>query len=679
MVTSFTFWYKINGVRFLTSVIWNKLYIIYGDKIVNKWFLSAELFSLIIILILMLNFYERRWRGFPQRKTYQLCLLTSGGSILLNILCVYTIYYAWELPLWVNLLCNSLYFLLIVAVSTIVAYYLLRLLFHHIYQQRRQRIFTGILFVLYLFYFALILYNLHSGILFYFNEDRVYCRGPLINVGYGIMGIQLLMLVYVTLRYRKSVSLPMRRVMRILPPIILLLTVYQLLYPDVLFNGGIIVAANIILMVNFQSRRIEQDTLTSSGSRNSFHQELTLRLGGHQHFQVIIISIHKFGSINHRYGHEKGDHLLYEIALWLERLHRSGNSYRVGNVDFTLLVPYTGMVSSRKLLDTICQRFSQPWDVDGTSVILDTTFADLICTDQDWDATDIMEFLDFSLSLAKDRPDRTVRFDEAVYRRMEQRNQIIKRMQQAVRENLFQVWYQPIYHCATGKFAMAEALVRMMDSEGNLISPSIFIPLAEQHGLINEIGSITLLNAGRLLENTDPEQLKVVSVNLSMQQFMSADLVSDLQALTERFHFDPSRLKLELTERVLSEDIPRMKQMMTELQQMGFLFSLDDFGIGYSNLSTVLDYSFSSIKLDKSLIQGYSDNKQSAFIVNAMLDLFHHMGCQVVAEGVETEAQAQALISRGADWIQGFYYAKPMPEAEFLQFLRDQNAASPEN
>ena len=218
-----------------------------------------------------------------------------------------------------------------------------------------------------------------------------------------------------------------------------------------------------------------------------------------------------------------------------------------------------------------------------------------------------------------------------------------------------------------------------MDSEGNLISPSIFIPLAEQHGLINEIGSITLLSAGRLLENTDPEQLKVVSVNLSMQQFMSADLVSDLQALTERFHFDPSRLKLELTERVLSEDIPRMKQMMTELQQMGFLFSLDDFGIGYSNLSTVLDYSFSSIKLDKSLIQGYSDNKQSAFIVNAMLDLFHHMGCQVVAEGVETEAQAQALISRGADWIQGFYYAKPMPEAEFLQFLRDQNAASPEN
>ena len=302
----------------------------------NKWFLSAELFSLIIILILMLNFYDRRWKGFPQRKIYHLCLLTSAGSILLNILCVYIIGQAWDVPLWVNLLCNSGYFLLIVAVSTIIAYYLMRLLFEHIYQQRQQRIFAGIFLFSYLIFFALILYNLRSGVIFYFDENRSYCRGPLINFGYGIMGIQLIMLIFITLRNLKSVSLPMRRVMGILPPTILLLTAYQLLYPDVLFNGGIIVAANIILLVNFQSRRIEQDTLTSSGSRKSFHQELTLRLGGHQHFQIVMISIHSFGSVNHRYGHEKGDNLLYEIAKWLEELHPSGHSFRVGNLEFTM-------------------------------------------------------------------------------------------------------------------------------------------------------------------------------------------------------------------------------------------------------------------------------------------------------------------------------------------------------
>ena len=623
----------------------------------------------------MLNFYDRRWKGFPQRKIYHLCLLTSAGSILLNILCVYIIGQAWDVPLWVNLLCNSGYFLLIVAVSTIIAYYLMRLLFEHIYQQRQQRIFAGIFLFSYLIFFALILYNLRSGVIFYFDENRSYCRGPLINFGYGIMGIQLIMLIFITLRNLKSVSLPMRRVMGILPPTILLLTAYQLLYPDVLFNGGIIVAANIILLVNFQSRRIEQDTLTSSGSRKSFHQELTLRLGGHQHFQIVMISIHSFGSVNHRYGHEKGDNLLYEIAKWLEELHPSGHSFRVGNLEFTLLVPYTGMVASRNLLDTISRQFSQPWCVDDMNVVLDASFADLICTDQDWNATDILEFLNFSLSLAKERPDHMVRFDEEVYRKMEQRNQIIKRMQRSVREGLFQVWYQPIYHCATGSFSMAEALVRMVDSDGTPISPAVFIPLAEQHGLITEISSFVLQNVGRLLSETDPDQLATVSVNLSMQQFMSTGLISELQELTDQYHFDPGRLKLELTERVLPEDIPRMHQIMDRLQQMGFRFSLDDFGTGYSNLSAVLDCSFSSIKLDKSLIQGYSDNKRSSFIVNAMLDLFHHMGCEVVAEGVETEAQAEALISRGADWIQGFHYARPMPEADFLQFLRQHDTA----
>lgn len=621
----------------------------------------------------MLNFYERRWKGFPQRKLYQLCLLTSAGSILLNILCVYMIHLAWDLPLWVNLLCNSAYFLLIVTVSTIIAYYLMRLLYEHIYQQRQQRIFTGILLFLYLLFFALILYNLRSGVIFYFDEDRIYRRGPLINLGYGIMGVQLLMLIYVNVRNRKSISPAMRRVMRILPPIILLLTAYQLVYPDVLFNGGIIVAANIILLVNFQSRRVEQDTLTSSGNRKSFHQELSLRLGGRQHFQVIVIAIHQFASINHRYGHEKGDHLLYEIAMWLETLHPSGTSFRVGNVEFTLLVPYTGMVSSGKLLETVYQRFSKPWDMGDSNVILDTSFAELICTDQDWNATDIMEFLNFSLSLAKERKDRIVRFDESVYRTMEQRNQIIHQMQQSVRENLFQVWYQPIYHCASGKFLMAEALVRMQGADGTLVSPAIFIPLAEQHGLIAEISSIVLQNVSRLLAATAPEQLNVVSVNLSMQQFMSPSLIAELQALVEQYHFAPERMKLELTERVLSEDLPRMHRIMDELQQIGFGFSLDDFGTGYSNLSAVLDCSFSSIKMDKSLIQEYSDNNRFTFLVNAMMDLFHQMGCQVVAEGVETEAQAQALTSRGADWIQGFYYARPMPETEFLQFLREHN------
>lgn len=635
----------------------------------NKWVLSAELFSLILIVILMLNFYERRWKDFPKRRIYHFCLLTSAASVLLNIFCVYLISRAQDLPLWINMLCNSAYFMLILLVSTGIAYYMMFLLYEHIYDKKGLCIFRRILTFLYSVYVILILYNVKSGIIFYFDDSRVYYRGPLINSGYVIMGIQLFFLILFTVRNAHSISVSMLRVMRIFPPAVVLLTIYQLIFPEVLFNGGILVAANIILFVNFQNYRIEQDTLTSSGNRKSFIQELQLRTGGGQKFQVIGVAIHKFGSVNHRYGNEKGDELLYYTAKWLENIHPDGMSFRVGNVEFALIVPYTGKEAADSLLSLVSSRFDRPWIVGDMDVLLDSSVAEIVCTEYKWDATDITEFMNFSLSLAKSRPDRLVRFDEDAFKQMEYRNKIIKRMQHSAGENLFQVWFQPIYQCSTGRYRMAEALVRMTDEEGQQISPSVFIPLAEQHGLIREVSRVVLRRTCRLLADPASEELASVSVNLSMQQFMSLDLIDDIRMVINEYKCDPKRLKLELTERVLSEDIPQMYSVMSELNKMGISFALDDFGTGYSNLATVLSGSFSFIKLDRSLIQNNIFNDKKVSIVTALLELFHQLGCEVIAEGVENAETAEQLIRQGADWIQGFYYARPMTEKEFLKLI----------
>lgn len=635
----------------------------------NKWFLSAELFSLILIVILMLNFYERRWKDFPKRRIYHFCLLTSAGSVLLNIFCVYLINRAQDIPLWVNMLCNSTYFLLIVMVSSGIAYYMMFLLYEHIYDKKGLYIYRRILTFLYTVYVILILHNVKSGIIFYFDDSRVYCRGPLINSGYVIMGIQLFFLIIFTIRNTHSISDSMLRVMRVFPPSIVLLTIYQLIFPEVLFNGGILVAANIILFVNFQNYRVEQDTLTSSGNRKSFIQELKLRIGGGQKFQIIEVSIHKFGSVNHRYGNDKGDELLYFVAKWMENIHPDGKSFRVGNVEFALLVPYAEKDSAENLLSRVCSRFARPWIVGDMDVLLDTAVAEFVCTDCKWDATDISEFMNFSLALAKNRPDRLVRFDEHAFKQMEYRNKIIKRMQRSAGENLFQVWFQPIYQCSTGRYRMAEALVRMTDEDGQQVSPSVFIPLAEQHGLIRDVSREVLRHTCRLLADPASDELESVSVNLSMQQFMSTDLINDIRMFIAEYKFDPKRLKLELTERVLSEDIPQMHYVMTELNKMGISFALDDFGTGYSNLATVLSCPFSCIKLDRSLIQNNIYNGKEISIVTALLELFHQLGCEVVAEGVENAEMAERLIRQGADWIQGFYYARPMVEEEFLKLI----------
>lgn len=636
-----------------------------------QWTMSVEFFCLIVVVILILNFYDRRWAGSGRSRLFLLCLWLSGATIALNIACVFTISQFHSLPLWVNLLLNSGYFAMVVGMSTAAAYYLLYLVLEHVYSVRCLRTLSAVLGALYLAYLALLLVNLRTGLIFYFDEAGYYCRGPLVNAGYGVMGAELGLLVLCALKYRRSMSQPMLRVMQLLPPVVVLLMVYQLLYPDVLFNGSIIVAADIILLLNFQSRRVEMDSLTCVGNRSSFYRELRLRLGGRQQFQVIAVSIRQFGAINQHYGQASGDALLYEAARWLDRAHRRGRAFRLGNVEFALLAPYTGMVAAGHLLDDVCSRFRQSWELGQDRFALDVRFAELICTDQDWSATDILDFLKYSISQADQREDHLVRFDEAVYRQMEQRRQTLLLMRRAVEEHRFEVWYQPVYRCAGGDFSSAEALLRLRDEQGALVPPSRFIPLAEETGMIGRLSWIVLEEACRLLGSGEIPWIRSVSINLSAQQFMSDELIDRIADCLRRYRLDPGCLKLEITERVLSEDMGRMHMMMDRLAALGVSFYLDDFGTGYSNLSGVLELPFDCIKLDHSLIAGYPDDEGSSAVVDTMLELFHAMGCQVVAEGVETQRQARAVIAKGADWIQGYYYARPMPQEELLAFLRE--------
>ena len=636
-----------------------------------KWSISTEVFSLIILFILTLNFRERRWEKFSQRRIFRNCLYLSMGAVVLNILCTYFIVLANRIPVWIHMLCNSGYFLLIVAVSSVIAYYLCRLLYEHIYQKDGSKRFRLLLIVLYLLYALLILYNFQSGIIFYFDEQQNYQRGPLINVGYGVMLLQLFVLLMITLRNRRSIDPSMRKVMRILPPIILVLTGYQIIYKNVLFNGCIVVAANIILLLNFQSRGIEQDILTPSGNRNSLHQELLLRVGGKQHFQIVAISLQQYRSINQRYGVKRGDALLYRISLWLEQLVPKGKSFRMGNVEFALLVPYEDKTSADRLVETILTRFREPWVLDNVSITPYPVFAEFIYTDsgREEDVEDILEILNFSLSLARTHKDHVLRFDSSIYQKMAQQGQIMRLLQSAIKENRFETWYQPIYNCHTGKLSTAEALLRMRDPQGNLISPGLFIPIAETNGFIDELTDIVMEQACSLLSDTAEDILKSVSVNLSAQQLLSEDFIRKMNVLTERYNFKPERLCLEVTERVLSENPQKMQAIMKQLMQKGFRFALDDFGTGHSNLSLVLENDFSCIKLDHSLVQEYPENERSRFIVNTMLNMFHTLDCQLIVEGVERQIQAQALIGQGVKWIQGFYYAKPMPKEELLLLL----------
>lgn len=641
-----------------------------------EWTISTELFSLILLFLLLLNFHERRWQAFPQRRLYRLSLYLSAGSVVLNIACTHMLSQPEQVPLWVHQACNSAYFLLIAAVCSIIAYYMCRLIYEHSSRNEGTRRYLVFLSVLYALFSMLVLYNLQSGVMFYFDAELNYRRGPLVNVGYLVMLLQLVVLVALALINRRSLSPAMRRVMRILPPIVLALAAYQFLYPDVLLNGGIMAAANLILLINFQRRGIEQDILTCSGNRASLHQELALRMRSGRPFQIIAVSLSHFRAINQRYGAGRGDALLCGISSWLEQAHPKGKSFRTGSLDFALVAPYEGQPGADRLMKAVCARFESPWEIDHVDILPSAAFAEVIHTERGGSAEMILELLSFSLSLARSRSDHMMRYDPALSGRMAEQTRLIHTMQDAARENRFEAWYQPIYHTASGRFSMAEALVRMRDTRGQYLSPSAFIALAEANGLVEEITDAMLESVCALLADPAADSLEAVSVNLSVQQLLSNRLAEKLDSLLARYRFDPARLRLEVTERVLSENVPRMRAVMEDITRRGFSFALDDFGTGQSNLSLILATSFSCIKLDGSLLRDYPENERSVFVVHTMLDMFRSLECQLVVEGVETQAQADALIARGVEWIQGFYYARPMPRGELLRILRSPGAPS---
>ncbi len=233
----------------------------------------------------------------------------------------------------------------------------------------------------------------------------------------------------------------------------------------------------------------------------------------------------------------------------------------------------------------------------------------------------------------------------------------------AMRENRFEVYYQPLYNVHKEQFTEAEALLRLKDPSGKFVPPDEFIPAAEQTGLIVEIGRMVLWKtccALRLLLARGVE-IEAVSVNLSVVQLQREDSAEKLLRIIQEGGVSPDRIVFEVTESTIIHDYPLIAKRIRELGAAGIRFALDDFGTGYSSIAHVSDLPFDSVKIDKSLIWGSARNRKCSILTEDLAQMFRHIRLDITAEGVETEEQDRFARRCGFDKIQGFRYARPMP------------------
>ncbi|MGY3618479.1 sensor domain-containing protein [Bradyrhizobium sp. USDA 10063] len=420
------------------------------------------------------------------------------------------------------------------------------------------------------------------------------------------------------------------------------------------------------------------DGLTDLPNRAAFLQALAQMIeacgGTDEEFAVLCVDLDGLKEINDVFGHAVGDKLLIEVAQRLQTSARGGVVARLSGDEFGLIIdgkqPAAGIVLAEQVAEALAKEFS----IDGKSVRTGVTAGISVFPHNGSDAASLLANAGAALFRAKAKSRGTISiYEPEMDQQIRDRRVLHQDLSAAIRNGELSLYYQPL--AAAGATVAEsgvigfEALARWQHPTRGFVSPADFIPLAEEGGLIVEMGEWILREACR--EAASWKQPLQIAVNLSPAQFMHGDLVGLVHSILLETGLRPDRLELEITEGVLIEDFDRGLALLRRLKALGVRISMDDFGSGYSSLSYLQAFPFDKIKIDRAFVINLGRNPQSAAIVRAVIDLGHGLQMLIVAEGVETEEQLGFLAKEGCDAVQGYLIGKPAPVGQYAAFVGD--------
>jgi diguanylate cyclase (GGDEF)-like protein/PAS domain S-box-containing protein len=422
------------------------------------------------------------------------------------------------------------------------------------------------------------------------------------------------------------------------------------------------------------------DPLTDLPNRAAFNEciaaTLDLAKASGDSFALLNIDLDRFKAVNDVFGHDVGDALLREIARRMEQACEGAFLARVGGDEFHAITP-TGPqpATAEALAGKLVAALATDIDIEGLPLRVEVTVGVAIFPQDGADAVTLIANADAALFRAKSEARGSIRFFEmAMDKQLRDKRALQQDLRTAIPRNEIALHYQP-QALIGGEVTGFEALVRWHHPRQGLVSPATFIPLAEESGLIVELGEWILRSACEEAASW-PRPLHI-GVNLSPVQFRYGDLPTLVHQVLLETGLSPARLELEITEGVLIGDFNRAVSILRRLKALGVRIAMDDFGTGYSSLSYLQSFPFDKIKIDREFITNLGHSQQSATIVRAVIALGRGLDMPVVAEGVETKEQLDFLAAENCDEIQGYYVGRPMPIADYAELVGRQAAPRP--
>ncbi len=537
----------------------------------------------------------------------------------------------------------------------------------------RQRVLGIVAFIPYIITVILLAINPFTGFIFYVDASDTYTRGSAFGVLYVVPAVYIILGCTYLLKHRKLFTGVQFFVLISMFPILTIVSLIQFLYPEYIVELFMTSIALTYISTTIQKPEDVIDNDTGLLRLAAYVSNMERATSTNKPMEIVMVNLANYPILFDMLGYDGMNQLLHNIANQLNVLnkhqHLSANLYHLGQGKFRIIIDQTHFEQTNEIA-TLINKALKPVI---TLKQMDVSILGQICITR-WpeDIDNIDSLLNFGNDLNTQPYTGQVLYTADLFKKqhyelMRDMDRIIER---ALIDHKFEVYYQPIYSVNEKRFNSAEALLRLKDDQYGFISPDIFIPAAEKSGAIHKIGAFVIDEVCQFISSDDYKQLGIdyIEVNLSVAQCMHSNLAKDILSTLDLYNISPEQINLEITETAASYSQSIMIDNLTKLTEAGISFSLDDYGTGYSNIRRIASLPLQLIKLDKSFTN-ISENPKLLVILENTVRMIKDMDLQIVVEGIETADMVKQFAALECEYIQGYYYSKPIPRNDFVAFI----------
>ena len=520
----------------------------------------------------------------------------------------------------------------------------------------------------------LILMNPLTGWVYHYNDAFQYCRNwgaySLYAAAFFYLSLGLLSLF----RYWRAVTGAKRNALVFFIVLVVVGIVVQVVWKDIqleLFTNAL-AALGLMLSIEDEDDRIDMATGTYNRRALAFDLKNFIETG--QTFQVIGVRITEMAAVHRVMGSSASDAFLRAVADYLRTLLPPYCIYYANPSTYIILIRGDNETRAAEIAAAILDRFDATWKGGKVETRLHAAVTRGSSPKNFPARADVLFMADSPIPVKEEKKVLAGRDLSYLLRRLE----VERALHRGLEEHTFEVYYQPVYEMPSLRMKGAEALLRLHDRVLGNVPPAEFIPAAEQAGIIERLGDFVLEEVCAFFASGVPDELELsdIGVNLSVLQCIQPGFAARMKEIVARFGVSPSKINFEITESVAASDYNALDAVIREMKEGGFTFAMDDYGTGYSNMQSIFALDFDLVKIDKGILWSAEKNAIGRAILDNSVRMIREMRRKILVEGVETEEQIRLLAKLSVDFLQGFYFSKPVPKDEFVALARAQHEES---